>query len=254
MMSLAGPGARNEMMARFPRVLTWIGVIVVVPSLAFAARLVWEQTVWTWDRGPQMVGYSLMHWGLGLLLYLALLAGLVWALLVLLFALFTRSLGGPVGASLLIGYAAAWALLLTPYDFWQRLFVEKLADGRHAADFVQLAAAQGELKTVKAFLGEGVSVDVRDIRGATPLHAAAAGSQLTVVEYLVSKGADVNALDRYGDSPLQVALSGGHDSVARFLESRGAQRIQGSAEYRERAGDEIFRDRQRGLRTPPSDQ
>ena len=27
----------------------------------FAARITWEKTVWTWSRGPQMVGFSLMH-------------------------------------------------------------------------------------------------------------------------------------------------------------------------------------------------
>jgi len=27
----------------------------------FAARIMWEKTVWTWSRGPQMVGFSLMH-------------------------------------------------------------------------------------------------------------------------------------------------------------------------------------------------
>jgi hypothetical protein len=30
-------------------------------ALALAARLLWEKTVWTWTRGPQMVGFSLMH-------------------------------------------------------------------------------------------------------------------------------------------------------------------------------------------------
>lgn len=27
----------------------------------FAARIMLEKTVWTWSRGPQMVGFSLMH-------------------------------------------------------------------------------------------------------------------------------------------------------------------------------------------------
>jgi hypothetical protein len=29
--------------------------------LAFAGRIAWEKTIWTWSRGPQMVGFSLMH-------------------------------------------------------------------------------------------------------------------------------------------------------------------------------------------------
>ena len=27
----------------------------------FAVRIMWEKTIWTWSRGPQMVGFSLMH-------------------------------------------------------------------------------------------------------------------------------------------------------------------------------------------------
>jgi hypothetical protein len=30
-------------------------------AILFAARILWEKTVWTWSRGPQMVGFSLMH-------------------------------------------------------------------------------------------------------------------------------------------------------------------------------------------------
>jgi hypothetical protein len=30
-------------------------------GLPFAARIAWEETVWTMARGPQMVGFSLMH-------------------------------------------------------------------------------------------------------------------------------------------------------------------------------------------------
>jgi hypothetical protein len=30
-------------------------------ALPFAVRVAWEKTVWTWTRGPQLVGFSLMH-------------------------------------------------------------------------------------------------------------------------------------------------------------------------------------------------
>jgi hypothetical protein len=30
-------------------------------AVLFAARVAWEKTVWTWERGPQMVGFSLLH-------------------------------------------------------------------------------------------------------------------------------------------------------------------------------------------------
>lgn len=30
-------------------------------ALPFAIRIAWEKMVWTWSRGPQAVGFSLMH-------------------------------------------------------------------------------------------------------------------------------------------------------------------------------------------------
>lgn len=39
--------------------LSWL-LLAPIGSL-FAARIAWEKTVWTWTRGPQMVGFSLMH-------------------------------------------------------------------------------------------------------------------------------------------------------------------------------------------------
>jgi Ankyrin repeats (3 copies) len=230
------------MIRRFPKALTAIGWIVVIPSVILAARLVWEQTVWTLNSGPQMVGFSLMHSGVGILLLLALWGGIVWIAVVAAFMLLSRSFGAALTIGLVVAYAAAWALVSTPYGFWQRMFVDKLARTPRAAEFVQYAAALGDLKTVEAFVSEGVSVDARDDRGATPLHAAAVGGQLAVAEYLVAKSADVNAINRYGDSPLENALSEGRTDVARFLESRGAQRIRGSAELRDRATSEIVRE------------
>jgi len=39
--------------------VTWL--INAPMGLLFAVRIVWEKTVWTWARGPQAVGFSLMH-------------------------------------------------------------------------------------------------------------------------------------------------------------------------------------------------
>ena len=30
-------------------------------AVLFAARILWEKTIWTWSRGPQMVGFALWH-------------------------------------------------------------------------------------------------------------------------------------------------------------------------------------------------
>jgi len=30
-------------------------------ALLFGGRILWEKTIWTWQRGPQAVGFSLIH-------------------------------------------------------------------------------------------------------------------------------------------------------------------------------------------------
>src|SRR5262245_9551984 len=140
------------MVRAFPKVLNSIGLVVVVTSLWLAVRLVWEQTVWTWNRGPQMVGFSLMHGGLGILLLLALWGGLFWIAAVVIFAAISRSFASVPTGILVVLYGLAWVLVETPYGFWQRLFIEKLAHGAHAPEFLSYAAALGDLQTVEAFL------------------------------------------------------------------------------------------------------
>ncbi len=42
----------------------WFRVAWLVLSpigLVFATRITWEKTVWRWTRGPQNIGFSLMH-------------------------------------------------------------------------------------------------------------------------------------------------------------------------------------------------
>jgi hypothetical protein len=189
-----------------------------------------------------MVGFSLMHGGLGPVLVLALMSGLVWLGLMVIFAVIRRTLGGHLALSLVVAYGVAWGLVSISYGFWQRLFVEKLVNGPRAADFVQYAAATGDLRTVEAFLDRGVPVDARNRSGATALHAAAVGGQLAVAEVLVVKGADVNALNRYGDSPLENAESEHKGEVARFLSARGGKRIRGTPEQHQKATSDIVRE------------
>ena len=40
----------------------WILWLCFAPvGIPFTARVAWEKTILTWQRGPQMVGFSLMH-------------------------------------------------------------------------------------------------------------------------------------------------------------------------------------------------
>jgi hypothetical protein len=49
------------MTSALPKWLRTAWIILAPLGLVFAARIAWEKTVWTLHRGPQNVGFSLMH-------------------------------------------------------------------------------------------------------------------------------------------------------------------------------------------------
>lgn len=222
----------------FPTTLKFIGVPIVIAAWVLAARLVWEQTVWSWASGPQMVGFSLMHSGLGVLLIFALYGGLLWVGVVLIAAVLTRSLGGKLVIWLLLTYALAWSVIATPYGFWQRMFIDKYS-ATQAIDFFTYAAATGDLRTVKAFLGHGVDVNAQGREG-TALHGAAVEGELEVIEFLIAHGANVNAINAYGDSPLANAMEANERATETqaLLAQYGGKLVRGSKEKRDRVIEE----------------
>jgi hypothetical protein len=48
------------MQSALPRWLRLAWLFLAPIGFLFAARIAWEKTVWTWSRGPQAVGFSLM--------------------------------------------------------------------------------------------------------------------------------------------------------------------------------------------------
>lgn len=61
-------------------------------AFLFAARILWEKTIWTWSRGPQAVGFGLWHAypGFAVVGTLCSLAVAVWLLLTLPYAIARR--------------------------------------------------------------------------------------------------------------------------------------------------------------------
>lgn len=227
----------------FPRSLLFVGFPIVAAAWALAIRLVWEQTFLTWERGPQMVGFALMHSGLGILLILTLYVGLLWLVIVLIAAARAKTLGGKLGAGLLISYALAWGLILTPYGFWQRISVDKY-DPAQLTDLFTRAAATGDLSTVKTFLAKGVDINAQGRYG-TALHGAAVEGQVEVIEYLIEHGADVNAINVYGDSPLANAMQANARAgeTQQIISKHGGKIIRASEEYRNRvSGEQVRKD------------
>jgi hypothetical protein len=222
-----------------PRWLIATGVPLTVAVGVLAVRLIWEQTLLSWNRGPQMVGFSLTHSGVGVLLFVALILAFFWFVAMLVFIGIRRRVGGKLALVTVSICALSLAALSIPYSWWQTAFASRLAAGPYAADFLVHSAADGQERLVKAFLAHGVPVDSRTLRGTTALHAAAMAGQLDLVQLLIARGADINAVNRYGNSPLANAEASGQEEVAAFLRERGAQFIRGTDEQHRRASDEI---------------
>jgi ankyrin repeat protein len=60
---------------------------------------------------------------------------------------------------------------------------------------MHLAAAEGHVKTVDAFLSKGAKVDAREGRGKTALHLAARSGHLALAQFLIKEGAPMEAAD-----------------------------------------------------------
>jgi hypothetical protein len=74
------------------------------------------------------------------------------------------------------------------------------------ADFLVMAAGQGDLETVKLFLAAGYSPDTAD-RGTPAIVNAASSGHTAVVLHLIAAGADVNAVDEVNTTALMRAAS-----------------------------------------------
>jgi hypothetical protein len=219
----------------------WLIALAIVPLVGtalLAARLIWEQTVWTWKLGPQMVGFSLVH-GPEAVLLLApvLLAGWVFLAIVLFILDLVKKRGIHRPTRVLFGLALLlFGLLALPSRFWQRLFIRQMAASQRAGDLLAYAAYADDFGTIQAMLSHGVSINATDhAQRRTVLHAAAFAGDLRTLKFLVSNGANVNALDRSGDSPAELAASQGHQECALFLQAHGGVRIKGDEAQHEKA-------------------
>jgi hypothetical protein len=238
------PNSQNNI-ARLPLGMRFSGIAILAGSAMLSARLIWEQTVWTWERGPQMVGFSLAH-GTGAILLIFPFLLFIWTSIVLLLTLRNKIKQREVSRTSLAALGLAVSLLVLvalPGGVWERVFISRMATSPYAGDLLVQAAYQGDFGTVRAFISHGVPVDAIDHSDwRTALHGAAAKGDTYALRYLVSKGAKINALDRSGDSPLELAASRGNREAAQFLMEHGAKRIRGDEAQRQKATDDKVQD------------
>jgi hypothetical protein len=224
--------------AKLPQWARIGGVAFFLGTAMLFARLIWEETVWTWERGPQMVGFSLAH-DVGALLFLFPVLLVVWTAIVIALTVWNLIKKKRVSRIRWIALGVIVGLFVLgsmPEGFWQQAFIRRMAASSHAGDLLLYAAYRGDLGTVQGLISHGVFVNATDrAYWRTALHGAAVKGDTQTLRYLASKGADVNAVDRSGDSPLELAISNHQESAAKLLVELGAQRIQGNAAQREKA-------------------
>jgi hypothetical protein len=208
---------------RAERLPTWLRIwgILTWPGAAFfVLHILWEETLVTWRHGPQDVGKYLAHTELFLPLLASTALALLWLSVVGVrtFGAWRRCDAIPTSRWLLLaGGSGLIALLLVPYGFWQRLAVRSLARGPHAVDFLNYAAASGDIETVRALLAHGVAINALNADGATALHAAAVEDQTEAISFLLESGADPLIKDHLGDTALDGARERHRRRAAQLL-------------------------------------
>jgi len=197
-------------------------------TIFFAGRLLLEETLLTWRRGPQLVGFALGH---GSFLVVAIAYGSlalahVWLLLSLplLATKIWRSVRVTRRDWIRLGtLAAATTVFYVPYTLWILLMVLSWGPGPHGPDFLVWGATSGDERLVGALLARGIDLNTRDSGGRTVLHGACAMRQNHMVDWLVRRGADVNARERVlGETPLMSAAGTGEAGIVSTLLLNGA--------------------------------
>ncbi|MGC2247820.1 MAG: hypothetical protein WA609_14540 [Terriglobales bacterium] len=174
-----------------------VGWLAFVPAFALALRLVYEQTVMTWNDGPQALGFALWHvyvqWVLiGLLGALFVHLWLVsFTVLSILRRVTQRGHVSITGWMQFAILAATAGLFYIPYGPWQLISLEVAGPGPRAVDQLGFAVVQKQPYLVKALLSKGVSIDATGYLEKTALENACNADELDMSRYFVSKGASL---------------------------------------------------------------
>jgi glutaminase len=80
------------------------------------------------------------------------------------------------------------------------------------------SASHGDLDEILRLEAEGVSADVADYDGRTPLHLAACEGQIEVVRHLIARKVHLEPKDRWGNTPLDDAIKFNHEDIQSLFE------------------------------------
>lgn len=81
-----------------------------------------------------------------------------------------------------------------------------------------VAGKWGQAGLIEQVIARGAVIDIRNLRGQTPLHLAVEHGNLEAARALLERGADLGAEDLEGVTPLQVAVKKRRKRVLALLE------------------------------------
>ena len=184
------------------------GSLVFVLALVAIGEDVYEETVLTWQRGPQMVGYSIAHLHPFLLMIGS--ASILLLHLWLAWFVFRSALRSwrrqkwkdrqrtvlAVVSAVLLGF------LYIPYPWWTSFTLWVAGPGPRAQDQLASAALQERQGLVDMLLSRGVLIDGKDQHGDTALEAACSNYHKSMADLLAKRGASLDtapACRQYSD-------------------------------------------------------
>jgi ankyrin repeat protein len=103
------------------------------------------------------------------------------------------------------------------------ILVSAIAFADARTDALYQASRQGDLVQVESLLAQGVSPQIAEVTGNTPLHAAALQGHREIAQSLLKAGAEVDARHKSDRAtPLHYAVTGGHVEMMELLLDHGA--------------------------------
>ncbi len=134
--------------------IVFFGLVVTATAILLSIDVVYEQTLLTWHRGPQMVGFVLIHSLSGGFLVLSFYAGMVWLLLAAAYLAWRRR-----KKRLLLSCAAIYllsaAIMAVPYGWWQVQTIRWWGPSPEACKYMQYGEANWRPALAKALKEKG---------------------------------------------------------------------------------------------------
>lgn len=211
-----------------PAFLAW-GLVSLPGTAYLSVRLVVEMTFWTYERGEQMVGFSLIHTSPAVLfLFLSAASSALFVLFSLGFLFGTPSYRGPVFRWHLSFFAVSALLvaaLLVPYSMWQRVMLLVAGPGPQGPSLMLSAALHADQELVASFLDNGVNINSRNYMDETAAMQAAKTGNTRMLDFLISRGADLHATTVTGENILTLAGEWHNFKFAREMYRRGVRPV-----------------------------